>query len=164
MAKLSKKDAHVGRFFWTARSRARRKNIPFNITMEYLRKIATDECPIFKHTFIWGFSELGKGKTTGDSPSLDRIIPELGYIEGNVVFISHNANRIKNDATEKELYLVADWLHDKRKEVLNAQKTSTTPVPAGHDREGEGAAITGAVHGAGPGQDSDSINNYSGAI
>lgn len=42
--------------------------------------------------------------------SLDRIVPSLGYVPGNVAVISHRANRIKSDATADELRAVADWL------------------------------------------------------
>ena len=134
---LSEKDVHIGRFFQEAKSRAKNKNVPFTVTLKYLRETAGDHCPVFGHKFVWGRSRLGKGKTTGNSPSLDRVIPELGYIPENVVFISHNANRIKNNATETELYAVADWLHDKRKEVLNAFKNTTPPVSTGDHRESE---------------------------
>jgi len=41
-----------------------------------------------------------------NSPSLDRIIPELGYIPGNVMVISMKANRIKSNATLSEMGLI----------------------------------------------------------
>jgi hypothetical protein len=63
---------------------------------------------------------------------LDRIIPELGYVKHNVVFISNRANSIKNDATERELYDVADWLHERTKEVLNAIKKKSTQLSKRH--------------------------------
>ena len=48
-------------FFVNAQSRAKKHNLPFNLTREYLESIATDECPIFKIPFEWGRSGLGKG-------------------------------------------------------------------------------------------------------
>ncbi len=42
------------------------------------------------------------------SPSLDRIIPALGYVPGNVRIISNRANRLRSDATAAELHLLAD--------------------------------------------------------
>ena len=44
-----------------------------------------------------------------NSPSLDKIIPEKGYVKGNIIVISQLANRIKNDATYDEIYKVANW-------------------------------------------------------
>jgi hypothetical protein len=41
------------------------------------------------------------------SPSLDRIYPHLGYVPGNVRIVSNRANRIRSDATARELALIA---------------------------------------------------------
>jgi hypothetical protein len=63
LSKLTAKQKQIrNRFYFNARSRAKRKNLPFNLTKEYLESIATDECPIFKIPFEWGQSGLGKGK------------------------------------------------------------------------------------------------------
>ena len=50
---------------------------------------------------------------TDDSPSIDRLIPELGYIKGNVNVISLRANIIKNNATKDELIKIANWMESK---------------------------------------------------
>lgn len=78
--------------------------IPFNLTPEYLEEIWTESCPITKHPFVRG------NKTHPDCPALDRKVPRLGYVKGNVCFISARMNRIKMDATAKELRQIADWL------------------------------------------------------
>ena len=36
---------------------------------------------------------------TENSPSVDRVVPSLGYVKGNVHVISHRANSMKSDAT-----------------------------------------------------------------
>lgn len=52
----------------------------------------------------------GKGRVLPNSPTLDKIIPALGYVPGNVMVISHRANSIKRDATLEELQaLVQNW-------------------------------------------------------
>jgi hypothetical protein len=38
------------------------------------------------------------------------MIPELGYVQGNVTFMSTRMNRLKNDATLNELQSLCDWL------------------------------------------------------
>jgi hypothetical protein len=43
------------------------------------------------------------------SPELDRIVPSLGYVKGNVLVVSRRANRIKTDATVEELQQVASF-------------------------------------------------------
>ena len=62
-------------------------------------------CPILGLTL-----EVNKGLGATDcSPSLDRIIPTLGYVKGNVRVVSYRANRLRSDATVDELSrLLAD--------------------------------------------------------
>ena len=43
-------------------------------------------------------------------PFPDRFIPSLGYIEGNVPWISGKANNIKSDAAFEELSLLLQWM------------------------------------------------------
>lgn len=124
------KRGHIGKLLANAKRRAKDKKLNFDLDLNYLESIASDECPIFKTKFIWGRYN-GRSKFS-QTPSLDRIIPELGYIKHNVVFISHRANVIKNDATERELYDVADWLHERTKEVLNAIKRQPTQLSKNH--------------------------------
>lgn len=127
--------------------------------------IANKPCPVFGVEFEWGCSGLGSGRSKSpNSPSLDRVIPELGYIIGNVVFISRLANTIKSNATEKELYAVADWLHDKRKEVLNAFKDRPTPLPAPPDTPGKKPSARWPFPGAGPGKNSNRADDRQGEL
>lgn len=52
---------------------------------------------------------VGIGKNVGiqnDSPTIDKIIPNLGYVKGNVWVISAKANRMKSNATVEELELL----------------------------------------------------------
>ena len=52
----------------------------------------------------------GKKGPRDNSPSIDRILPRVGYVSGNVQIISVRANRIKTDATPEELKKVADYM------------------------------------------------------
>ena len=45
-----------------------------------------------------------------DSPSFDCVIPERGYVKGNVFIVSQRANRIKNDGTADEHYSIAKFI------------------------------------------------------
>lgn len=86
-----------------AKHRAKVAGLPFNITREDV--VIPEYCPAL------GIKLEGGTRQDHDaSPSLDRIIPDLGYVKGNVVVISHKANRIKTDATAEELRKLADWL------------------------------------------------------
>jgi hypothetical protein len=100
-----------------AKKRALKKGVPFDLSSAYVLSILTDTCPVFGTEFKW----MGNGKIIPESPSLDRIIPSLGYVEGNVVIISTKANNIKSAYGSKELYKVADWLYEIEKEALNGK-------------------------------------------
>jgi len=59
-------------------------------------------------------SHVGEGKHGGknDSPTLDRIDPNKGYVKGNIQVLSHLANMMKSNATAEELHLFADWIKE----------------------------------------------------
>lgn len=82
-----------------AKGRAKKNNIPFNIDVHDI--IVPEFCPVLGLKL-----EVGVGACSDSSPSIDRIIPEIGYVKGNIRVISRRANRIKNDATPDELYKV----------------------------------------------------------
>jgi hypothetical protein len=87
------------------RHRAKRNKIPFSLTIEDI--VIPTYCPLLGIELQRG---VGTGGHCDSSPSLDRIDPKLGYERGNVWVISNRANRIKNDATVKELRMIADGL------------------------------------------------------
>lgn len=84
-----------------ARSRASSRNLPFNLT--------TDDFSIPERCPALGI-EITLNGDRDHSPSLDRILPSMGYVKGNVMVLSNRANRIKNDATAFELRAIADFL------------------------------------------------------
>lgn len=45
-----------------------------------------------------------------DSPTLDRFIPELGYIQRNVSILCWRCNNLKRDANINELRKIVDWM------------------------------------------------------
>lgn len=96
------------------RKRAKKYGLPVDIDTEYLLSIYPNPpiCPILGIKLELGVDNKG---STKNSPSLDRIIPQKGYVKGNVIFISGYANIIKQDATPEEVMKVAKWLNKKRK-------------------------------------------------
>jgi hypothetical protein len=147
---------HLKVYFRNAKNRAKRDNVPFSLVLQDLIDIATDECPIFHTPFVWGSAKLGKGKTRPDTPTLDRILPELGYIKSNVVFLSYRANRIKDNGTMQEHYDIADfiWNH------IHAKEKSITSVPAGSDQQGEIYPELGSFSATGTWEDYYDLNHY----
>lgn len=92
-----------------AKRRSEVRGLPFDIDTDYLEKIYPEDgcCPALGITLAWGGAR-------NNSPSLDRIVPELGYVRGNVEWLSDKANKIKSNATNEEILAVANYLKDKR--------------------------------------------------
>ncbi len=88
--------------WWAARYRAKKYGIPFEIIVDDI--IIPKVCPVLKKPFIFSI-----GRKHGLSPSLDRIIPNKGYVKGNILVVSWRVNAIKNDATVKELKTIANF-------------------------------------------------------
>ncbi len=93
--------------------RSNLKGVDFNLDIDYVVEIFPKDyiCPVLKTKMKWG-----DAPNLPESPSLDRIIPEIGYVEGNVIWISNHANKIKSDATFEEFTLLYEWFLDKSKE------------------------------------------------
>lgn len=98
----------VGTMIKKAKERSALKKLPFDIDFEYLLDRAPSHCPIFNMPLEWSCFRSEKKGPLPNSPSLDRIVPDLGYVKGNVWIISHRANTIKSNATHEELKLVAE--------------------------------------------------------
>lgn len=94
------------------RSRARKSKIPFDITVQDIKDIwpLDNLCPIFKTPFHFSHN----GKHNPQSPSVDKFIPELGYVKGNLTIMSLRANQLKGaEVSPEPLRLVADWLENR---------------------------------------------------
>jgi hypothetical protein len=154
------KRGFITRLIGNVRRRCREQQIAYDLDVDYLLSIASDKCPVFKTPFIWS---QGNGYSP-EGPSLDKVIPTLGYIKENVVFISRIANTIKQNVTEKELYAVADWLHDKRKEVLNALQITDAQIPKTNGRTVKKNTAHGAFHGTRSRKDCDGSQHYQGEL
>lgn len=88
--------------------RARKKGVPFSITLDDVQ--IPERCPVLgmllnPHVTVSGGQD--------DSPSIDRIIPALGYVPGNILVISKRANTVKGDATVREMEQVLEFYKDR---------------------------------------------------
>lgn len=102
-SKQSKRRAHrklttAERLYRSAKMRAKREGVPFNLTVPYIRKLwpADGRCPVL------GFRML-LDDAADVLPSLDRLNREAGYTVGNVRLISLRANRLKGDGHPHEM-------------------------------------------------------------
>jgi hypothetical protein len=81
----------------------KKNNIPFNLQEKDI--IIPECCPVFGIKL-----EFNEGKFSDNSPSVDRLKPELGYIKGNIRVISYKANRLKSDAKIDDLEKVIEYM------------------------------------------------------
>lgn len=83
-----------------AKSRAIKEGLPFSITY----KDIMDIMPKDSRFPILGLELIpSKDKSQDNSPSLDKVIPNLGYIVGNIRVLCERANRAKNNLTVNEI-------------------------------------------------------------
>jgi hypothetical protein len=88
--------------------RAKLKKLECNITVDDI--VIPDICPILGIKLF-----KGHGKKCDNSPTLDRIDNDKGYIKGNVIVVSNRANTIKSYGTYEEHIKVAEFLKSKLK-------------------------------------------------
>lgn len=91
-----------------AKNRAKEQSINFNIDVSDINIPIL--CPILGIPLKENKGRPGAYK---DSPSLDKIIPNDGYVKGNVQVISQQANQMKFNATKEELITFANYILSK---------------------------------------------------
>jgi hypothetical protein len=83
-----------------ARARSIKFNLPFDI--KYTDIIIPSNCPVFGIPL--------DRSTPEHRPTLDRIVPELGYVKGNICVISDRANRKKQDSSREDLEKIVNYI------------------------------------------------------
>lgn len=123
--------ANPARYLWSrAKRRAAVKGVPF--TIERSDIVIPERCPILgvKLTIATRvFRQSGFGGDS-DSMSLDRLIPHLGYVPGNIAVISWEANSIKGRASPEHLMAVAKWYTAEAERVRATMLTAEVTAPA----------------------------------
>lgn len=87
------------------KSKCKGKGIEFDLTESDI--VVPEYCPVLGIKLV---PHQGKKGYHPDSPSLDRIHPDRGYVKDNVRVVSARANLLKNDASIDELEKVLDDL------------------------------------------------------
>ena len=101
------KYGHAFQIFSTRKREAKRKGIIFEVSFEYVFSLDSDICPILNIPLSWCQST----KTPqNNSPSIDKIIPEKGYVEGNVCWVSFRANTIKGNGNLDEHLAITEYI------------------------------------------------------
>jgi hypothetical protein len=107
----------------SAKHRAKRDNVPFALAEKDI--VIPDVCPILGIKL-----HAGDRRNHDYAPTVDKIDPALGYVPGNIVVISHRANRIKSDATIDELAKIVHFYAVTNLQVRRtARSTSSQSAP-----------------------------------
>lgn len=119
--KASTYDGHRKMIVTAARRRCRKSGVPFDL--EYTDIDIPETCPVLG---IELYPSFGKRGPQDNSPTLDRVECEKGYVKGNVEIISWKANRLKSNASPKELRKVAKYYGKKARNKASAKDPQTT--------------------------------------
>ena len=88
---------------------AKRRNIDFSLTMTELNELTFPlTCPILGIPLRYN-----KGQAQDNSISIDRIDSSRGYEIENIIVVSWRANRLKNNASTKDLELISRFYKER---------------------------------------------------
>lgn len=90
------------------KTRAAKTGVLFTLTFDDIK--IPEKCPACGTQIVFGGPQQ-----RNTSPSLDRIVPGLGYTPENTIIICFACNRRKNDSTPEQLYAIADYVYRLRK-------------------------------------------------
>lgn len=85
------------------RKRAKEQGLPFNITEDDI--VIPEVCPVLGIKIC-----KENSKREYNSPSVDKIIPEKGYVKGNICVISWRANMIKSCGNAEEHLRISKYI------------------------------------------------------
>jgi hypothetical protein len=90
--------------YYNTTMRAKRKGIVCDLDLEWAKSTWTGKCS------VTGL-EFRKGTSRGPapySPSIDRIKPELGYLQGNCRWVLFAVNALKSTGTDEDMMKIVD--------------------------------------------------------
>lgn len=99
------------KLFYNAKARSKRQGVAFEITINDIE--IPEYCPVLGLKITDG---TGTGSHNAEihqtSASLDKIIPDRGYIKTNICIISKLANTLKGDASEGEIAAILMYMKE----------------------------------------------------
>ncbi len=85
-------------------------SIPLDIDMDYMETIWNEKCPVLGVVY-----EHNRGVYRR---TIDRIVPKLGYVKGNVRFVCALANNIMNSGTPTQVLTTALFMIEERDDEM----------------------------------------------
>ena len=99
------------KLFYNAKQRASERGIPFEITPKDIEVPA--ECPVLGIPLVPDEGGKGNESWSDNSPTLDRMVNDKGYVKGNICVISRKANILKKQASMRQyeaiLIYIRNW-------------------------------------------------------
>jgi hypothetical protein len=93
-----------------AKARAKRRSLEFNIDVSDI--VIPKYCPVFPEIEL----SRNKGKVSYNSPTLDRVDNNKGYVKGNIKIISNKANMLKRNGTIYEFKRLIEYMESNPQE------------------------------------------------
>jgi hypothetical protein len=93
------------KLYYAAKFRAKQKGLDFNLEKSDI--IIPQYCPVFTDLEL---DKKNSGNSKSNSPTLDRIDNNKGYVKGNVKVISHRANSLKSSGTILEFTKIIEYI------------------------------------------------------
>ena len=93
-----------------AKGRAKKNGLEFNLVESDI--IIPKYCPVFPEIEL----HKGDGKISDNSPTLDRIDNNKGYVKDNVKVISHKANSLKRDGNVELFKRLIEYIESSSQE------------------------------------------------
>lgn len=88
---------------WKAKYRAKKKDLLFNLSTNWICEGLVAKCPYFNVDFVLDKSPPAGHAAHPFAPTIDRIDPKKGYTEDNCQIISYQANTMKGVLTQSQL-------------------------------------------------------------
>jgi hypothetical protein len=112
------KEINMGKWN-TYKNNARKRNIDFNITIEYAYEVyerQNKKCAVSGEPIsFWQNATIRKS-----TASLDRIDNKKGYVYGNIQWVHKKINQIKMDMTLDEFFMWCDKVNNNRGNVCES--------------------------------------------
>lgn len=105
-----------------ARERARKEGYPFDLDVDYLIEIfhfQKGKCALSGREM-----KIGNEYNWWDRASLDKINPELGYVKGNIQFLTNRVNFSKGNLTNEEFFSLCKEIVEEGSETISLESTS----------------------------------------
>lgn len=97
-----------------AKSRAKKQGLPFDLDAEWAAAHWDGKCEVTRLPFSEPAQRTGR-KRKNFSPSIDKIIPTLGYVKSNCRIVLWGVNALKCDHDDADMLLIAKAISNDHK-------------------------------------------------